>query len=86
MVKEGEEDRPKFKSVGISRRSLNIVRAGMNKVTNETGGTAYRARIVDKVWKWRERLAPSKFEGSARRSVKRVIMNWRGKSGTTHYL
>ena len=46
--KEGEEDRPKFKSVGISRRSLNIVRAGMNKVTNETGGTAYRARIVDK--------------------------------------
>ena len=46
--KEGEEDRPKFKSVGISRRSLNIVRAGMNKVTNEPGGTAYRARIVDK--------------------------------------
>ena len=45
--KEGEEDRPKFKSVGISRRSLNIVCAGMNKVTNETGGTAYRARIVD---------------------------------------
>ena len=44
---EVEEVKPKFESVGISPGSLNIVRAGMNKVTNEPGGTAYRARIAD---------------------------------------
>jgi penicillin-binding protein 2 len=34
--------------VGISDRALDIVREGMNRVTNFQGGTAYSARISDK--------------------------------------
>ncbi|PPR10178.1 MAG: Penicillin-binding protein 2 [Alphaproteobacteria bacterium MarineAlpha11_Bin1] len=40
-----EQIQPKFKSLGISSRSLDVVREGMNQVTNHPGGTAYRARI-----------------------------------------
>ncbi|MGB0632313.1 MAG: penicillin-binding protein 2 [Alphaproteobacteria bacterium] len=42
-----KDDTPKFKPLGISRRSLDVVREGMNQVTNEQGGTAYRARISE---------------------------------------
>lgn len=38
---------PVFKSLGISKRSLDIVREGMDRVTNEQRGTAYRARIKE---------------------------------------
>lgn len=34
-----------WKSCGVSQRSLNLVRKGMNAVSNEPGGTAFRARI-----------------------------------------
>ena len=36
---------PNWESCGVSQRSLNLVRKGMNAVSNEPGGTAYRARI-----------------------------------------
>ena len=36
-----------FEPLGISKRSLDIVREGMNRVTNELRGTAYRARITE---------------------------------------
>ncbi|MEE2995945.1 MAG: penicillin-binding protein 2 [Pseudomonadota bacterium] len=41
----GEQNQPKFKPLGISSRSLDVVREGMNLVTNHRGGTAFRARI-----------------------------------------
>ena len=44
---DGKNDDPVFKPLGISQRSLDIVREGMNRVTNMQGGSAYRARIVD---------------------------------------
>ena len=44
---EGKDDAPTFKPLGISRRSLDVVREGMNQVTNDRGGTAYRARISE---------------------------------------
>jgi len=34
--------------MGVSRDHLNVVLAGMNGVSNEPGGTAYRSRIWDK--------------------------------------
>lgn len=37
---------PNFKPLGISAKNLALVRKGMNAVTNEAGGTAYRARIA----------------------------------------
>jgi penicillin-binding protein 2 len=42
--------RPKhaFKPLGISKKSLELVRSGMNGVTNEPGGTAYWTRITEK--------------------------------------
>ena len=33
-----------FKDLGISKRSLDVVREGMNRVTNVRRGTAYRAQ------------------------------------------
>ena len=42
---EAADDTPEFKSLGVSRRALEIVREGMNQVTNVRGGTAYEARI-----------------------------------------
>jgi penicillin-binding protein 2 len=36
-----------FKPLGISKRALDIVRDGMNRVTNEQRGTAYAARIKE---------------------------------------
>lgn len=37
-------------SMGLSRRHLKIVQAGMNAVTNELRGTAYGSRITEKGW------------------------------------
>lgn len=37
---------PAFKPLGINPKHLAIARKGMNAVTNEAGGTAYRARIA----------------------------------------
>lgn len=45
--KDGKDVDPVFKPLGISRRSLDIVREGMNQVTNDQTGTAYRARIKE---------------------------------------
>ena len=44
---DGEEVEPIFKDIGISKRSLDVVREGMNRVTNVRQGTAYRARISE---------------------------------------
>lgn len=44
---DGEEVEPIFKDIGISKRSLDVVREGMNRVTNARRGTAYRARISE---------------------------------------
>ncbi|MEX2453220.1 MAG: penicillin-binding protein 2 [Rhodospirillaceae bacterium] len=49
LVRDEAEDplhgRPRFAALGISRQALDIVREGMNRVTNTRGGTAYAARI-----------------------------------------
>lgn len=45
---DGKDDTPKFKKLAISRESLDVIRDGMNQVTNEHGGSAYRARISEK--------------------------------------
>ena len=44
---DGKEEEPVFKDLGISKRSLDVVREGMNRVTNVQQGTAYRARISE---------------------------------------
>ena len=43
----GQGNTPDFKPLEVSRRSLDIVCEGMNQVTNERGGTAYRVRISE---------------------------------------
>ena len=46
--KPGDKDgKTGFKPLGISKRALDIVRDGMNRVTNEERGTAYAARISE---------------------------------------
>jgi penicillin-binding protein 2 len=45
---EPDLDPPKFKPLGISKASLDIVREGMNRVSNSPRGTAYGARIREK--------------------------------------
>ena len=45
--KDGREEEPVFKDLGISKRSLDVVREGMNRVTNVQRGTAYSARISE---------------------------------------
>lgn len=42
-----KDKEPAFKPLGISKWALDIVRDGMNRVTNEQRGTAYRARIKE---------------------------------------
>ena len=42
-----KDKKPEFKTLGISKWALDIVRDGMNRVTNEQRGTAYRARIKE---------------------------------------
>lgn len=37
---------PAFRPLGINAKHIAMVRKGMNAVTNEAGGTAYRARIA----------------------------------------
>ena len=44
---DGKEEEPAFKDLGISKRALDVVREGMNRVTNVQRGTAYRARISE---------------------------------------
>lgn len=44
---DGKEEEPVFKDLGISKRALDVVREGMNRVTNVQRGTAYRARISE---------------------------------------
>lgn len=44
---DGKEEEPVFKDLGISKRSLDVVREGMNRVTNVQQGTAHRARISE---------------------------------------
>lgn len=44
---DGKEEEPVFKDLGISKRSLDVVREGMNRVINVQRGTAYRARISE---------------------------------------
>ena len=44
---DGKEEEPVFKDLGISKRSLDVVREGMNRVTNVQRGTAYSARISE---------------------------------------
>lgn len=46
-AEDGTDVEPEFKDLGISRRSLDVVREGMNRVTNVRRGTAYRARISE---------------------------------------
>ncbi len=38
---------PEFTSIGVAAKNISVVRAGMNAVTNEIGGTAFSARIKD---------------------------------------
>jgi penicillin-binding protein 2 len=38
---------PSFASIGLSRQAIEAVMDGMNAVTNQPGGTAYAARILD---------------------------------------
>ena len=49
---EGREIGPRksttFKPIGVSKKSLELVRNAMNGVTNEPGGTAYWTRITEK--------------------------------------
>lgn len=47
VAEDGTDVEPDFKDLGISRRSLDVVREGMNRVTNVRRGTAYRARISE---------------------------------------
>ena len=61
---EAADDTPEFKSLGVSRRALEIVREGMNQVTNVRGGTAYGARI------WEEGMEMSGKTGTAQ--VRRI--------------
>ena len=44
---DGKEEEPVFKDLGISKRALDVVREGMNRVTNVQRGGAYRARISE---------------------------------------
>ena len=44
---DGKEEEPVFKDLGISKRALDVVREGMNRVTNVQRGAAYRARISE---------------------------------------
>lgn len=44
---DDKEEEPVFKDLGISKRSLDVVREGMLRVTNVQQGTAYRARISE---------------------------------------
>ncbi|CAN0229642.1 unnamed protein product [Discosporangium mesarthrocarpum] len=44
---DGKDVEPDFEDIGISKRSLDVVREGMNRVTNVRRGTAYRARISE---------------------------------------
>jgi penicillin-binding protein 2 len=47
-VTDGKEaEDPVFKDLGISKRSLDVVLEGMNRVTNVQRGTAYSARISE---------------------------------------
>lgn len=42
---------PNWPSCGMSQKSIQLVRKGMNAVSNEPGGTAYRARIdLEGMW------------------------------------
>jgi penicillin-binding protein 2 len=45
--KDNKDAEPAFKPLGISKRSMDVVREGMNRVTNELRGTAYGARIKE---------------------------------------
>lgn len=51
LVRDGKDGKeapaPSFHSLGISQASMDVVREGMNRVTNSPRGTAYRARIKD---------------------------------------
>ncbi|MFT7571026.1 MAG: penicillin-binding protein 2 [Paracoccaceae bacterium] len=44
---DGKEVEPVFKDLGISKRAMDVVQEGMNRVTNVRRGTAYRARISE---------------------------------------
>ena len=44
---EADENKKKYKPLGISKRSLDLVREGMDRVTNNPRGTAYKARIIE---------------------------------------
>ena len=45
------DDHPHWDHCGVAQHSIDIVRKGMFGVSNEPGGTAYRARIVeDGMW------------------------------------
>jgi len=44
---EPDENKKKYKPLGISKRSLDLVREGMDRVTNNPRGTAYKARIIE---------------------------------------
>jgi penicillin-binding protein 2 len=60
---------PSWPSLEVSRQSLALVRKGMNAVSNEPGGTAYRARITQ------EHMALSGKTGTAQ--VRRITMRER---------
>ena len=38
---------PEPKLIGVSERAISVVQGGMNGVSNEIGGTAYRSRIAE---------------------------------------
>lgn len=44
-----EEPPPVFEPLGVDPRHIDLALEGMNAVSNETGGTAYRSRIEDPV-------------------------------------
>ncbi|MFT5489104.1 MAG: penicillin-binding protein 2 [Alphaproteobacteria bacterium] len=44
---DGKEVEPVFKDLGISKRAMDVVQEGMNRVTNVRRGIAYRARISE---------------------------------------
>ena len=51
MIGDRQIAQPEFADVGIEPRYLALARAGMDAVTNEIGGTAYRSRLENPEWR-----------------------------------
>lgn len=65
---------PVFEPLGVSAAHLAVVIAGMNGVTNEQGGTAYRNRITEEGWEMAGKTGTSQ--------VRRITMAERAQGVT----